>query len=134
MVLPKSFPKALSIPGWRTIEEEMETLHLNGTWELVFLSTGKSMVGCCWVYTIKYLPDGSIERLKACLVAKGYTPTYGVDYYETFSHVAKIASVQILISLAANLGWPLFLLDVKNAFLLGDLYEEVYMEQTTQVF
>ena len=54
---------------------------------------------------------------------------YGVNYAETFSHVAKISSVRILISLAANLGWPLFQLDVKNAFLNGDLKEEVYMEQ-----
>ena len=71
----------------------------------------------------------SIEHLKACLVAKGYTQTYSVDYVETFSPIAKISSVQILISLAANLSWSLFQLDVKNAFLNGDLKEQVYMEQ-----
>ena len=71
----------------------------------------------------------SIEHLKACLVAKGYTQTYSVDYVETFSPIAKISSVQILISLAANLSWSLFQLDVKNAFLNGNLKEEVYLEQ-----
>ena len=60
------------------------------------------------MYTVKYLPDGFIERLKARLVAKSYTQTYSVDSVETFSLVAKISSVRIFISLAANLGWPLF--------------------------
>ena len=77
----------------------------------------------------EYFSDGTFERYKARLVAKGYTQTYGIDYAETFSHVAKIGSVCIFISLATNLGWPLYRLDVKNAFLHGDLQEEVYMEQ-----
>lgn len=60
------------------MDEEMSALHKNQTWELTTLPKGKQAVGCRWVYTVKYLPDGSIERLKARLVAKGYTQTYGV--------------------------------------------------------
>ena len=117
--------------GWKSaMEVEMSALFENAIGSLVTHPLGKTIVGCHWVYIVKYLPDGFIEHLKARLVAKGYTQTYGVVYAETFSHVAKISYVWIFISLAANLGWPLFQLDVKNAFLNGDLKEELYMEQT----
>lgn len=81
------------------------------------------------MYTIKVNPDGSLARLKARLVAKGYAQTYGLDDFETFSPVSKVTSVRLLISLAANYSWPLYQLDIKNAFLHGDLGEEVFMEQ-----
>ena len=86
----------------------MSTLSENATWSLVTRPLGKTTVGCHWVYTVKYFPNGCIEHLKALLVAKRYTQTYNVDYAETFLLVAKISFVRILISLAANLGWPLF--------------------------
>ena len=107
--------------------EEMKALEKNRTWELVTMPMGKEHVGYKWVHTVKQNPDGKVERCKARLVAKGYTQTYGIDYDETFAPVAKMNSVRTLIACAANLGWDLFQLDVKNAFLHGDLQEEIYI-------
>ncbi|RVW41741.1 Retrovirus-related Pol polyprotein from transposon TNT 1-94 [Vitis vinifera] len=130
LLFGKSTHEALSHPGWRqAMVDEMAALHSNGTWDLVVLPSGKSTVGCRWVYAVKVGPDGQVDRLKARLVAKGYTQVYGSDYGDTFSPVAKIASVRLLLSMAAMCSWPLYQLDIKNAFLHGDLAEEVYMEQ-----
>ena len=106
----------------------MKALQKNETWDVVDLPKGKIPVGCKWVFTVKYNSDGTVERYKSRLVAKGFTQTLGVDYTETFAPVAKLNSVRVLLSLAANLDWPLYQMDVKNAFLNGDLDEEVFME------
>ena len=104
---------------------EMDALHSSGTWDLVPLPADKSPIGCRWVYTIKIDPDGRVNRLKAHLVAKGYNQIYGSNYYYTFSPVAKMTSVRLLLSMAAMSYWPLYQLDIKNAFLHGDLAKEV---------
>ena len=109
--------------------EEMDALYSNDTWELVALPLGKSPVGCRWVYIVKVGPNDKLDRLKALLVSKGYTQQYDSDYYDTFSLVAKIVFVRLLLSMAAVLSWPLFQLDIKNVFLHGDIAEKVYMEQ-----
>ncbi|KAM1500064.1 hypothetical protein ACFX10_022670 [Malus domestica] len=127
--IPNTLGDALKNPKWKkAMIEEMETLRKNSTWELVKLPEGKKLVGCIWVFTVKHKADGSMERYKARLVVKGYTQTYGIDYQETFAPVTKINTMRVLMSLAANLGWPLRQFDVKNAFLHGDLDEEVNMD------
>ncbi|KAL5538951.1 hypothetical protein UlMin_045173 [Ulmus minor] len=127
--IPNSVQEALANKRWKAaMDEEMKSLQKNETWELVDRPAGKKPVGCQWIYTVKYQADGTIERFKARLVAKGYTQTYGIDYTDTFAPVAKINTVRVLLSLAANLDWPLQQFDVKNAFLHGELTEEVYMD------
>lgn len=106
--IPNSVQEALSDPKWKVaMNEEMKSLQKNETCELVDRPPRKKTVGCRWVYTMKYKADGTIERFKARLVAKGYTQTHGIDYTETFAPVAKINTVRVLLSLAANLDWPL---------------------------
>ena len=85
------------------------------------LPTGKKAIGCRWVFAVKFNPDGSVARLKARLVAKGYAQTYGIDYSNRFSPRAKLTSARLFISLAASYDWDLHQLDIKNAFLHGDL-------------
>ena len=122
--IPKNVQVALEIPKWKeAVFKEMKALEKNNTWSVTTLPDGKKMVGCKWVFIMKYNSDGSIERYKARLVAKGFTQTYGIDYSETFAPVATLNTVRILLSLAANLDWSLHQLDVKNAFLNGNLEE-----------
>jgi len=79
--------------------DEIDALHSSGTWELVSLPLGKSIAGYRCVYTMKVGPNGKVDRLKACLVAKGYTKIFGLDYSDIFSLVAKIASVRLFLSI-----------------------------------
>ncbi|KAM2935575.1 hypothetical protein COP2_033275 [Malus domestica] len=107
---------------------ELRGLEENKTWSLVQLPPGKKAVGSRWIYKIKFKADGSVERYKARLVARGFTQTFGVAYKETFAPVAKMNSVKVLLSIVVNCGWTLYQMDVKNAFLQGELQEEVYIQ------
>ncbi|RVW75057.1 Retrovirus-related Pol polyprotein from transposon RE2 [Vitis vinifera] len=126
---PQTYREASTDPLWQiAMKEELDALTKNHTWDLVTLPPGQSVVGCKWIYKIKTRSDGSVECYKARLVAKGFTQEYGIDYEETFALVARISSVRALLAVAAARKWDLFQMDVKNAFLNGDLSEEVYMQ------
>jgi hypothetical protein len=101
--------------------EEINALYDNSTWNLINLPPRKQAIECKWVFTVKANPDGSVARLKAQLVAKGYTQTYRVDYSNTFSPITELTSVRLFISMAPTYSWPLHQLDIKNPFLYGDL-------------
>ncbi|RVX07945.1 Retrovirus-related Pol polyprotein from transposon TNT 1-94 [Vitis vinifera] len=127
--VPQNIHEAFKYPKWKAaVDEEVRALEKNGTWEITDLPRGKKPVGCKWIFTVKYKADGNVDMYKARLVAKGFTQSYDIDYQETFAPVAKLNTVRVLLSLAANLDWSLHQLDVKNAFLNGDLEEEVYMD------
>ena len=98
------------------MKEELNVLHKIGTWDLVDLPSGKSSIGRKWVYKIKTRSDGTIDRYKARLVARGFTQDYGIDYEETFAPVARLSSVMTLIAVSAACKWPLFSMEVKNVF------------------
>jgi hypothetical protein len=126
---PTSYREAQSNPLWQqAMTDELKALDKTHTWDLVDLPPGKTTIGCKWVYKIKTHSDGSLERYKTRLVAKGFTQEYGIDYEETFAPVARLTSVRSLIAVAATRQWNLYQMDVKNAFLNGDLLEEVYMQ------
>ncbi|OMO58188.1 Integrase, catalytic core [Corchorus capsularis] len=130
---PKTFKEALSSPvvqEWtNAMNDEMESMKTNHVWDLVDLPPGRKTIGNKWVLKVKRMADGSIERYKARLVAKGYTQQEGVDYEETFSPVVRFASIRLILAIVANFDLELYQMDVKTAFLNGELDEEIYMDQ-----
>ncbi|KAJ4719087.1 Retrovirus-related Pol polyprotein from transposon TNT 1-94 [Melia azedarach] len=129
---PMSFGEAIQDEKWRNaMDEEIKAIVKNDTWELVSLPKGHKAIGVKWVYKVKQNLKGEIERYKARLVAKGYSQRAGIDYDEVFAPVARLETVRLIISLAAQNKWKIHQMDVKSAFLNGVLEEEVYIQQPT---
>ncbi|KAI0498246.1 hypothetical protein KFK09_021487 [Dendrobium nobile] len=127
---PTSFTQAAKYVVWRrAMSSEFEALQSQGTWRLVPHEPGQNILGCKWLYKTKYNADGSVARYKARLVAQGFKQEHGLDYHETFSPVAKFATIRLFLTVAVSNSWSLFQLDVSNAFLHGKLHEQVYMKQ-----
>ncbi|XP_070009661.1 uncharacterized protein [Nicotiana sylvestris] len=127
VVEPQSYTEAVKHPKWiEAMKAEISALEENHIWSVVELPTGKVPIGCKWVFKVKYTSSGEVERYKARLVAKGYSQKEGLDYTESFSPIAMV-TVRSVIAVAAAKQWPIFQMDVHNAFLL-ELLEEVYMD------
>ena len=124
------FEDAYQDKKWRAaMDEEIQSIEKNKTWELVSLPKGHEVIGVKWVYKTKRNAKGEVEKYKARLVAKGYKQRAGIDYDEVFAPVARMETIRLLVSLAAQNCWKIFQMDVKSAFLNGYLDEEVYVEQ-----
>lgn len=127
---PASFADAERDPSWRkAMLEEMQSIEDNHTWSLADLPHGRRAIGLKWVFKVKRDERGAVAKHKARLVVKGYAQRHGIDYDEVFAPVARLDSVRLLLALAAHEGWQVHHMDVKSAFLNGDLQEVVYVQQ-----
>ena len=109
--------------------DEMDSPISNKTWKLVDLPLGCKTIGCKWVLRKKLKLDGIIDKFKARLVAKGYKQKADVDFFDTFSPITRITSIRLLIAVATIYDLKIHQMDVKIAFWIGDLDEEIYMDQ-----
>src|SRR3954469_24832096 len=130
---PQTFKEAVNSPEgplWKeAINSEIESILQNHTWELVELHPGCKPLGYRWIFKKKMKADGSIDKYKARLVVKGYNQREGLDYFDTYSPVTRITSIRMIIAIAALRNLEIHQMDVKTAFLNGDLDEEICMEQ-----
>lgn len=127
---PRTVTDALKHPGWNgAMTDEIDTCGITKTWSLVPYSPEMNVLESKWIFTPKIKSDGELERLKARVVAQGFDQEEGIDYLETYSPVVRSETVREVLHLATVMEWPITQMDVKNAFLHGELTEEVYMKQ-----
>ena len=126
---PISYNEALEdvdVQEWlKAMNREMESMYSNSVWTLIEAPKGVKPIGCKWIYKRKRGPDKKVETFKARLVAKGYTQKQSIDYEETFSPVAMLTSIQILLTVATKLDYEIWQMDVKIAFLYGNLEKDI---------
>lgn len=127
---PQSFQDAVEEDVWKkAMNEEIRMIEKNKTWQLVDKPKDKEVIGLKWVFKTKLNEDVSIQKQKARLVAKGYTQRPGIDFNVTFALVARMETIRTILALAAQMKLYVYQMDVKSAFLIGELDEEVYIEQ-----
>lgn len=127
---PVCFEDANKELRWRrAMDQEMEAIKKNETWELCSLPKGAKAIGVKWIYKTKLNAHGEVDKCKERLVAKGYAQEYGIDYTEVFAPVARWDTIRSIIALAAQKGYKIFHLDVKSAFLHGEITETMYVSQ-----
>lgn len=127
---PSSFKHAVKDKAWRqAMQSELDSIEKNETWVLSDLPKGHKEIGLKWIYKLKRDAEGNVIKYKARLVAKGYVQEKGVDFEEIFAPVTRIETVRMLLALAAKNSWDVHHLDVKTAFLNGEISEEVYVTQ-----
>jgi len=127
---PKNYKQAMTTPHWlQAMKEEYQALIDNKTWNLVSPEQHMNVIGTKWVFKIKRKPDGTVERYKARLVAQGFKQHENVDYGLIYSPVVKSSTIRIILSLVVNNCYILRQIDVKNAFLQGELKETVFIAQ-----
>ena len=128
--VPKIVHEALNHPGWNgAMKEEMDNCEETQTWSLVPPPSDANILGCRWVHGVKLNADGTFSKYRSRVVAKGNEQEEGVDFIETYSPVVRTATVRMILHLVVIERWDIKQLDVKNAFLHGDLTEKVYMKQ-----
>jgi hypothetical protein len=125
---PTCFEEAIQRKEWAdAMTEEYQSIMKNKVWEIVPRPKNKDVVSSRWLFKIKHVADGSIEKYKARFVTRGFSQKEGIDYEETFPPVARYTSIRTIIALAAKMKWKLHQMDVKIAFLNGVIEEEVYI-------